>query len=141
MKARTSSQVLAGLLCAATVWLLSLLTSVLGIPSWKDGVGYVNNCRNACSLMMSSCVIFGHFQMINTHTSTSVRQGRGLDNKVSPQGRGMEALVFLQMFPYFLTLYRSLFMHSHTNTHTHTHTHRESTCTAVLSNPVLKATA
>jgi len=31
--------------------------------------------------------------------------------------------------------------HSHSYAHTRTHTHRESTCTAVLSNPVLKATA
>lgn len=93
MKARCgTSQVLAGLLYAAAVWLLSLLTSVLGIPSWKDGYGEVNNCRNVYSLMMSSCVIFGHFQMINTHTSTSVQQEPGLDNKVSPQGRCMEAL-------------------------------------------------
>lgn len=85
-----TSQVLAGLLYAAAVWHLSLLTSVLGIPSWKDGYGDVNNCRNVYSLMMSSCMIFGRSQTIST--STSVQQGPGLDNKVSPQGRGMEAL-------------------------------------------------
>lgn len=82
MKARCgTSQVLAGLLYAAAVWLLSLLTSVLGIPSWNDGYGDVNNYRNVYSLMMSSCVIFGHFQMINTHTSTSVQQGQALTTK------------------------------------------------------------
>lgn len=49
------------LLYAAAVWLLSLLTSVLGIPSWTDGYGVVNNCRNVYSLMMSFCVIFSRF--------------------------------------------------------------------------------
>ncbi len=123
MKARTSSQVLAGLLCAATVWLLSLLTSVLGIPSWKDGVGYVNNCRNVCSLMMSSCVIFGHFQMINTHTLLpQCCKDEALTTKCHLRDGVWKHLCFCRCFH---TFSRAIVLSSCTRILTHTHTHTQ----------------
>ncbi len=120
MKARCgTSQVLAGLLYAAAVWLLSLLTSVLGIPSWKDGYCDVNNCRNV--LLAYDVILCDLWSISKWSTHTLLPQcskNQALTTKCHLRDGLWKHLVFLQMFPYFLTLYRSLFIHSHTNTHT-----------------------
>lgn len=88
----------------AAVWLLLLLTSVLGIQSWTNSFGVENNCRKVYSLMMSSCVICSNFQMITQTPLPQCSKDLPCQQSVTLGTGYGNTWVLLQMFPYFLTL-------------------------------------